>query len=110
MSLPWTNEATFEGLLNHAKIYEKQIKDPTFKSTTKEFQESQIRSYAKSLEKAAENITASFDSNASTNRDKVDKMVNDFNKGDGKKYGYMLDPKDAGEGNVNMKVIKSIKW
>jgi len=36
-------------------------------------------------------------------------MVNDFNKGDGKKYGYMLDPKDAGEGNVNMKVIKSIK-
>jgi len=107
MSLPWTNEATFEGLLNHAKVYENQIKNPTFKSTTKDFKEGQIRSFVKHIERTAEKVQDTFYPDASINM--VNKMINDFNKGDGKDYGYSLSIRYISHDIIAVDVTKTTK-
>jgi YD repeat-containing protein len=103
------NDNTFEGLLNHSKIYEKQMNDKSFERTSDDFKAGQFGSFGKYLENSLNQALKGFDVESDTK--KVTDMINSFNEGVGKKYGYSISAKQTSIGgeltwDVNVKKTK----
>jgi RHS repeat-associated protein len=95
------NDISFEGLLNHSTVYLRQIQDKTFESTTEDFKFGAIRNYAIYLQKTYDKISDSFDEPGDLR--KIERMINNFNENEGKKYGYNISTREAGTTNIKIK-------
>ncbi len=101
-------ENTFEGLYRHAEIYTKQIEHSSFKRTTDDFKGGTIRGLAREMQVSLnKTIDGSFDPEG--DRKKVLDLVDKFNSGSGKKYGYQMVVKASGMGETATYSVQAVK-
>ena len=79
------SDKTFEGLLNHAKIYYKQFNDKSFERTSKDFKNGQFGSLEDYLYYALNKTLGEFEPDVESK--KVTDLIDNLNKTAGKKYG-----------------------
>ncbi|MFM6933803.1 MAG: hypothetical protein ACKOXP_00015 [Flavobacteriales bacterium] len=90
------DDKTFEGLLNHSKIYEKQMKDKSFDRTSEDFKAGRFGAFGTYLENGLNEALKGFDEKGDPK--KVTDMIKSFNEGTGKKYGYSISAKQTSVG------------
>ena len=90
------DDKTFEGLLNHSKIYKKQMKDKSFDRTSEDFKAGEFGAFGTYLENGLNEALKGFDEKGDTK--KVTDMIKSFNEGTGKKYGYSISAKQTSFG------------
>jgi RHS repeat-associated protein len=81
----------FKGLLNHTNIYIKQMEHSSFATTTEDYKNGTVGSLKNYFSDALAAAVNDIDSEESEN--KVIALINDFNEGVGKKYGYSFSAK-----------------